>query len=113
VLGAIYLDAGIRSARRFVQRHLLRPAERVRVDVNGPRDPKSRLLQLAQAHGYGQPDYRLISQEGPEHERIFTVAVVMRRRRIATGSGRSKQLAEKEAAARALAQLQAALQRRT
>lgn len=105
VLGAIYVDAGIRAARGFVQRHVLQSDEALAADGAALRDPKSRLLQLAQARGLGQPDYRLIAQEGPEHERMFRIAVVMQRRRVAVGTGRSKQLAEKDAAAAALLKL--------
>jgi len=104
VLAAIYLDGGLEAARDFVIRHALSDCEPPRGPV--PRDPKSRLLHYAQVNAIGQPSYRLVRTWGPDHERNFEVAVVISAEEIAKGSGRTKQDAEKQAAARALERFQ-------
>lgn len=104
VLGAIYVDGGIRPARSYVRRHLLKPAEseRRKPVIRKTRDPKSRLLHLAQSHGLGQPKYELLGTEGPDHERVFRVAVKIAGTVYGEGHARSKQAAQMEAAERAL-----------
>ena len=103
VLGAIYLDSGVRAARRFVRAHVLgtvglpEPARPAR-----PRDPKSQLLHFCQAHGLGQPGYELLGATGPDHDRHFSVAVHVADEAVATGGARSKQLAEMAAAEAAI-----------
>lgn len=102
VLGAIYLDGGVRAARRFVRNHVL-----ARVPADGeadrrPRDAKSRLLHYAQAHGLGQPAYPVLATDGPDHERTFTVAAHLGDDELGRGSARSKRAAEMEAAQNAL-----------
>ncbi len=104
VVAAIYIDGGIEPARRFVRRHVLaadndlpRPTER---------DAKSRLLHFAQIHEMGQPRYELDDAWGPDHDLRFRVTVIVGEERVADGSGRTKQAAEKQAAARALQLLQ-------
>jgi ribonuclease-3 len=101
VIAAIYLDGGVRAARKFVKKHVLR---QLGPDVQGPiaRDSKSRLLHWAQVHGNGQPSYELARAWGPDHERSFEVVVLLQGERIASGIGRTKQDAEKDAAAAAL-----------
>jgi ribonuclease-3 len=101
ILGAIYLDGGVRAARRFVRQHLIDPSE-LRLELTGERDPKSRLLHYAQAHGHGQPAYRMVGTEGPDHAQVFTVTVSISGADIASGDGRSKQKAEMAAADAAL-----------
>jgi ribonuclease-3 len=106
VLGAIFLDGGLRAARRFVQRTVLAPLDSLLQEGRHERDPKSRLLHWAQSRRLGQPHYSVLSEAGPEHDREFTVAVHLKKRGIATGCGRTKQEAEKDAARRALEALQ-------
>ena len=99
VLAAVYLDGGIRAARRFVRRHVL--SHELDAAPVG-RDPKSRLLHWAQSRAMGQPVYRVQDMHGPAHERTFTVCVLLQDQLVATGVGRSKQKAEKQAAELAL-----------
>ncbi len=101
LIAAVYLDSGIRAARKFVKRHVL-PQEKEQAPGPAPRDPKSRLLHHAQVSEMGQPSYKLVRSWGPDHERQFEVAVMLQGEQRATGRGRTKQQAEKEAAARAL-----------
>ncbi len=104
VLAAVYLDGGIRAARRFVKQHVLPGADRT-VAPATPRDPKTTLLHVVQAAAKGQPTYRLLDAQGPDHERTFLVAVDVGGAMLGEGSGRSKRAAERAAAEVALAAL--------
>ena len=102
VLAAIYLDGGIRAARRFVRLHVLPHPAMAAAASGTPRDPKSRFLHFAQAQGLGQPEYVTLGHEGPDHARTFTVSARLGGEEIATGSARSKRAAEMIAAEDAL-----------
>jgi ribonuclease-3 len=104
VVGAIFLDGGLTSARRFV-RHSLSEELAAMSAKAFPMDPKSRLQELSQSLYQAPPAYQLLGSEGPDHARRFTVEVVMDGRAMGTGKGRSKQDAEKEAANQALERL--------
>ena len=101
VLGAIYLDQGIETVRAF----LLPRLEPLAFDIVQKRlfkDNKSLFQELAQAHDGITPSYRLVSQEGPSHNREFTVEVMLGNQVAGRGHGRNKQAAEQEAANNAL-----------
>lgn len=106
VLAAIYLDGGLRAARAFVHRHIL-DGEASNTDLGRKtRDPKSRLLHLAQRRALGQPRYRLLDTDGPDHARSFRVCVLIAEAEYGTGDARSKQAAEMIAAERAIEKLE-------
>jgi ribonuclease-3 len=106
VLGAIFLDGGIEPVRRVVTPLLERVVEeRPRVLEH---DPKTRLQEEVQGRGWELPDYCLIAEDGPEHEKRFTVECRIRNLPAGRGQGRSKKLAEQEAAAEVLEGLLAA-----
>jgi ribonuclease-3 len=105
VVGAIFLDGGLRPARAFVRRSLGNDF-RVVAERAFPSDPKSRLQEMSQSHYQSTPTYRLVAEEGPDHARHFTVDVEVDGQRRGRGVGRSKQLAEKEAAREALRALE-------
>lgn len=96
VIGAVYIDAGLDAARRFVVRHVGPEIERVS-SAEGTADWKSLLQERAQRDLRTRPSYRLVSERGPEHAKEFRVEVVVAGRR-ATGTGRSKKEAEQAAA---------------
>jgi len=99
VTAALYLDAGIDSARRWVLETL---GPLISEDVAAtPANPKSVLQELVQAAG-SAPSYRIIDHEGPPHERSFTAVVEIDGEVVGTGMGRSKREAEAAAAAVAL-----------
>lgn len=104
VVGAIYLDLGFAAARRFVNRVL-----DANVDLHETAadrsNYKSLLLEHVQALGLDQPTYRVLSEEGPSHDRRFTVAAVVDGVALGEGSDRSKKGAEQSAAQEALAVL--------
>jgi ribonuclease-3 len=101
VLGAIYLDQGYAVAERFVAANLYGKIDRVIADKSY-QDAKSRFQELAQEKRGITPHYKTVAETGPDHARVFTVAVFIDSEQIATGTGNSKQEAEQKAAEAAL-----------
>src|SRR5579864_9524409 len=101
ILGAVYLDQGLEETRRFLLPRLEPMAQRI-VQMRLFKDSKSLFQELAQAHDGITPSYRLVSQEGPSHNREFTVEVVLGEQVAGRGHGHNKQNAEQEAALAAL-----------
>jgi ribonuclease III len=101
VIGAVYLDSNFETAKIFVETHLLDHA--LSILENQPlKDNKSRLQEIIQRQGFSSPTYQEISSTGPDHEKTFTVSVGVNNKQIATGTGRTKQEAEQNAAAKAI-----------
>ena len=107
VIAAVYLDAGTVAARRFVLDALDAEISAACQPGWHPHNPKAELQELLQAQGSPPPTYQLIREDGPAHQRQFTVAVVHDDRTLATGAGRNKSAAETAAAAAALEMLAA------
>lgn len=101
VIGAIYLDRGYDAAREFIGNQLFEKTDRI-VEKRLWQDPKSRFQELAQEHSSITPNYETLGQEGPDHDRIFTVGVFLGKEKVAEGKGRSKQEAEQDAAEQAI-----------
>lgn len=102
LVGAAYLDGGLDRARPLVRRIVGDALSQL--DPRG-QDPKSTLQELVQVGGRHAPAYRLASTEGPENDRWFLVEVLLDDAVLAQGKGRSKKLAEQEAARLAIAEL--------
>jgi ribonuclease-3 len=99
VIAAIYFDGGIEKAREFVMRHWAPELKALSHDM---RDAKTALQEWAQAsRSRGQPVYKVISREGPDHAPMFTVEVRLADLMPCTGQGATKRDAE-QAAARAM-----------
>lgn len=96
VLAAIYLDGGIGSARKFIQKFIL---TREIAGLVKPRDHKTALQELVQRESGQVLQYRLVGEEGPDHNKRFFVEVALNGQSIGSGSGRSKKEAEQAAAA--------------
>ena len=101
VLGAMYLDAGLEAAQRFLLPRLKPMAYHI-VKKRLFKDAKSRFQELAQAYTSITPAYRLVSQDGPSHNREFIVEAMLGDEVAGRGQGRNKQMAEQEAAVAAL-----------
>jgi len=101
VLGAAYLDGGLEAARGIVARAftaaILEAADRSR-----SQNHKSTLQTLTQGRLGATPHYRLLTEEGPDHEKLFTVAAMIGDDELATATGKNKRQAEQAAARRAL-----------
>jgi ribonuclease-3 len=106
VLGALYLDRGIRVVRRFLHRLLLEEAEGL-IAIGQNENYKGRLQELIQDRLRITPVYRTIAVTGPAHQRTFTAEVLIGERPYGVGHGPSKRAAEQEAARRALERLRA------
>jgi ribonuclease-3 len=100
-VGAILLDQGLEAAREFAERALAVEFRALEGDDPAALNPKGALQQLAQGV-FGRPHYVTTLEEGPEHARRFTIEVRIDGDVVGTGSGPSKQQAEKAAAWAAL-----------
>jgi ribonuclease III len=100
VIGAVYTDAGLPAARKFILKHWV---DKLKAAAEKPRDPKSALQEWVQGRGLPAPSYRHGSREGPAHAPVFTATVHVEDRLPAMGTGPSKQDAEREAAKAMLA----------
>lgn len=96
VLAAVYLDGGLDAARKMVVKLIGDCSEK------GENDGKSALQEYLQGKGMMTPVYQIIAEEGPPHDRRFTVAVMLEGKEISTGTGTSKKRAEQAAATAAL-----------
>lgn len=101
LLGAIFLDQGMTTVQEFLLPRL-EPLTETIVTQKLFKDDKSLFQELAQAHDGITPIYRLVNQEGPSHDREFTVEVRVGDDVAGSGHGRNKQAAEQEAAHAAL-----------
>jgi len=101
VVGAIFVDQGIKQTEKFLAANFLGELKELgeRGDV---KDAKTLFQELTQKENKITPHYRVIKEEGPEHKKVFQVAVYVGEKKIATGKGRSKKEAEEEAAKKAL-----------
>lgn len=102
VIGAIYLDQGYEAAREFIANQLFPKTDRI-VEKRLWQDAKSRFQELAQEKFSVTPTYETLSQDGPDHDRVFTIGIFLKSEQVATGQGRSKQDAEQAAAEAAIA----------
>ena len=105
LVGAIFLDGGITRVRAFIRRSLREELQALR-KKGMPHDPKSHLQEIVQSRWQTTPSYKLMKTEGPDHARRFTVQVLVGRKAFGVGEGRSKQMAEKEAAQHALTEIE-------
>lgn len=101
VVGAISMDQGFIAARDFVLRLLDGEIGRA-IEKRLTADYKSRLQEIVQARHHVSPVYRTIMEEGPDHAKEFTVEVIVGGSVIGRGHGKSKRVAEREAARDAL-----------
>lgn len=102
VLAAVYLDGGIGSARKIIQKYIL---SREIEGLNSQRDYKTALQELIQRESGQSLKYRLTGSEGPDHDKRFFVEVDLNGQPVGAGKGRSKKEAEQMAAKAAIAKL--------
>lgn len=101
VIGAIYLEKGYDAARDFIHKHIISKLDGILAEGSW-RDPKSHLQEVVQRVEGVTPQYRTISESGPDHEKIFILGVYAGDKLLATGEGPSKQTAQQSAARDAL-----------
>ncbi|MDD7770558.1 ribonuclease III [Suipraeoptans intestinalis] len=94
LIGAIYLDGGLEKAREFIHRYILSGAENRELFL----DSKSILQEMVQARLKQDITYQLLTEDGPDHDKVFEVAVFVGDTAWGKGSGKTKKRAEQEAA---------------
>ena len=104
VIGALYLDQGMRAVQRWLTPLIKEEVESI-IAAQGDRDAKSALQEWSQALRHITPHYRTVSEAGPDHAKQFTVAVFIGSEEAGRGEGPSKQIAAQAAAADALQKL--------
>ena len=100
VIAALYLDGGLPAARQFIEAAW---TMRIEEDREAPSDPKTELQEWAQARGLALPRYQETDRQGPPHDPLFTMQVAIDGWPSRSGQGRSKRMAEQDAAAQLLA----------
>ncbi|MFB7591460.1 ribonuclease III [Streptomyces sp. NPDC056169] len=110
VIGAVYLDQGLEVASELVHR-LFDPLIEKSSNLGAGLDWKTSLQELTAAEGLGVPEY-LVTEEGPDHEKVFTAAARVGGVSYGTGTGRSKKEAEQQAAEAAWGEIRAAADER-
>ena len=98
VIGAIYLDGGLEEASAFIHRFILSDLEHKQLFY----DAKTILQELVQQENTGGLRYELVKEEGPQHDKIFEVAVYVGEKKAGWGVGHSKKAAQQQAAYQAL-----------
>jgi ribonuclease-3 len=101
IIAAIYLDGGFAAARDFVLTQVT-GALKIGTIASTDENYKSKLLEYSQSHGMGTPRYQVARQDGPDHDRTFTVDVLVAGVNRGTGTGKNKKEAEQAAAGQAL-----------
>lgn len=101
VTGAIYLDQGYEAAKRFITDSILSTFDDILASGSWM-DPKSHLQELAQSQETATPVYKVMNEDGPDHDKTFTVGVYVDSKLRGQGTGPSKQAAQQKAAENAL-----------
>ena len=100
IIGALFIDSGLDKVTEFIKNNLI---IEIPYKVSGQlKDPKSRLQEYVQAKGLPTPKYKVIEESGPDHNKKFIIEVVVENTAWAKGEGKNKNLAEQDAASKAL-----------
>lgn len=105
VIGATYLDQGYETAKRIIDQHILTRFDQI-IEQETWRDPKSHLQEITQKVDGSTPVYRTLKDEGPDHDKTFTVGVFLNDHLLGTGVGHSMQEAQGRAALEAIKRYQ-------
>jgi len=101
LIGAIYLDQGFEIAKNFIHRFVIEYLPQI-LETKSYKDAKSELQEIVQEKLRVTPNYKVLSEIGPAHKRIFKIGVYFGDKLVASGEGSSKQEAEIESAKEAL-----------
>ncbi len=101
LIGAIYIDGGFANAKEFIENFILNDLEHKKLFF----DSKTILQEIVQANFKDAVAYRLLKEEGPDHDKCFCTAVYIGEQPYGTGKGRTKKAAEQEAAYRSILML--------
>jgi ribonuclease-3 len=101
VIGAIYLERGYDDAAQFITAHILSKLDGI-LQAGSWRDPKSHLQEVSQRIDGHTPQYKVLEEVGPDHDKVFTLGVYVGDKLMGKGTGPSKQTAQQVAARAAL-----------
>jgi len=101
VIGALYIDQGYEASKVFITESVISTFEQI-LNSGSWMDPKSYLQELAQSQESSTPVYKVISEEGPDHDKVFKVGVYVNAKLRGQGEGPSKQAGQQKAAEAAL-----------
>lgn len=104
VIAAMYLDGGLEPVNNFIIKNLKEEIKLASANV-GQKDYKTVLQEILQQHGDVHIEYRIIKESGPDHNKVFTAEVLYNGKILAKGDGKSKKLAEMDAAKFAIEQI--------
>lgn len=105
VIGAIYLERGYADAEAFINKHISSKLETI-LNEGTWRDPKSHLQEVSQRIDGATPQYKVLEEVGPDHDKVFTLGVFVAGKQMGKGTGHSKQVAQQSAAKAALKKYQ-------
>lgn len=101
VVGALYLDKGFDASKKFIEKTVLATLDDI-LKTGSWMDPKSHLQEKSQAVEGHTPIYKVLDEDGPDHDKVFTIGVFVNGVLRGKGSGPSKQVGQQEAASEAL-----------
>ena len=104
LIGAVYLNNGITETKKFIYKWILEPSlksGKYELDKNF----KGQLLELTHSKKLEPPLYKLVKEEGPEHDKVFTIDVFIGKNKMGRGTGKNKKSAEQAAARKAMSEL--------
>lgn len=101
VIGGIFIDQGLDPVKKFIEDNIISLAEKI-IEAQGLKDPKSELQEKLQENLRESPAYKVIREEGPDHDKSYRIGVYIGEKLLSEGVGKSKQEAEKAAARNAL-----------
>lgn len=104
LIGAIYLDKGLKEVSKFAFKYLIEPSY-ISGDFKKDKNYKGRLLELTHVKKLHSPEYKIVHTDGPEHNKTFVVEVLINDEKYGEGIGKSKKSAEQMAAKKALEKL--------
>jgi ribonuclease-3 len=102
-VGGLFLDGGLDKAKKFIEQTLMTKSEEIL--SRELKDPKTLYQEKVQEKGYLAPTYKTLNEQGPDHNKTFTVAVLIEGQETAQGMGRNKQTAQQEAAQKGIDKL--------
>ena len=101
LIGAIYLERGYGDAEKFINQHITSKLKAI-LQEGSWRDPKSHLQEVSQRLDSATPQYKVLEEVGPDHDKVFTLGVFVNNTLMGKGTGHSKQMAQQNAAKAAL-----------
>jgi ribonuclease-3 len=101
IIGAVYLDQGYEAAAEFINANIISRLPEI-LDSGSWMDPKSKFQELAQDQYGLTPNYKVLEESGPDHDKVFTIGVYVGDKLFGKGQGSSKQAGQQVAAGAAL-----------